>query len=85
MSFIALSHISLTAEIISTITAISTPQNTPCTREFVANFVSIVENITIAQNAENVNPVTVVIAPNLPRTLYPTKIDMFIAISPGKD
>ena len=49
------------------------------------NSVKIVAKSTIAKNAGKIIPIIATVAPLFPKSFFPTKIDVFAAIIPGKD
>ncbi len=78
-------HISFVAEISRIITPIPIPQNKPCIMAASTKVEISVAKRTMHRNGERFTPKQATIAPSVLCSLYPTKIEMFAAIIPGRD
>ena len=62
-----------------------TPQRDPCTMELFVKLAKKDASITMHKNGAVIMPNIATSAPNFPRSLYPTNIEILAAIIPGKD
>lgn len=84
-SVIDFAHISLIADMSNTRTPKPIPQNKPCIIGAFTKVATSVANRIMHRNGEKLTPRHAMIAPMVPFSLYPTKIEIFAAIIPGRD